>query len=369
MDKFTISSKPVLVDYIHAGVFVPLIGPRDGHTERFSFSASSDPSLRLKYWDDGAYVSELEVMANVGGTKAALSQGNQSAAPNPDPNKEGLIAIGDEGSGKSRKRKGDAGTSLGTKKVRKISFQNTAYLKAKQTVPSHLQFWSNRHAELHGVGNDKSNGDHSKPSDANQNSAKILTTGEEKQLSRSYADPNKKCCYLCSRQFKSETEVNKHERLSKLHMDNLNNEDLKSKAMAKLEAAGLLSSSSESKEYRDRARERRAAFNQPKKPSNKAPQPAESKADEEPEAAPVPSKGASLLGKMGWTEGKGLGAQGTGMVAPIATDLYAQGVGLGAEGGKLGDASEEASRNTDSSYSAFVERTKDKVKERYQQMS
>ena len=110
-------------------------------------------------------------------------------------------------------------------------------------------------------------------------------------------------------------------------------------------------------------------YNQPKKPSAKAPQLAENNVDEEPAAVPVPSKGASLLGKMGWTEGKGLGAQGTGMVAPIATDLYAQGVGLGAEGGKLGDASEEASRNTDSSYSAFVERTKDKVKERYQQMS
>ena len=130
VDKFTISSKPVMVDYIHAGVFVPLIGPRDGHTERFSFSATSNPSLRLKYWDDGAYVSELEITAGIEETKPAAIQGNQSVAPIPDPNKEGLIAIGDEGSGKSKKRKGDVGTSVGAKKVRKSSIKGSSCLKA-----------------------------------------------------------------------------------------------------------------------------------------------------------------------------------------------------------------------------------------------
>lgn len=222
---------------------------------------------------------------------------------------------------------------------------------------------------MHDANGNKSNGDGSRQSEAGKDTTGTSTIEEEKQPYRSYADPEKKCCYLCSRQFKSEVEVNKHERLSKLHMDNLNNEDLKAKAVAKLEKAGLLSSSAESTEYRDRAKERRAVYNQPKKTSVKASQPVESKVVDESEGPLAPSKGASLLSKMGWTEGKGLGAQGTGMVAPIATDLYAQGVGLGAEGGKLGDASEEASRNTDSSYSAFVERTKDKVKERYQQMS
>lgn len=115
IDKFTISSKPVMVDYIHAGVFVPLIGPRDGHTERFSFSASSNPSLRLKYWDDGAYVSELELMPSVEDTKPVATKETHNAT---DPNKEGLIAVaGDEGSGKSKKRKGDTNVTLGTKKV------------------------------------------------------------------------------------------------------------------------------------------------------------------------------------------------------------------------------------------------------------
>ena len=357
-----------MVDYIHAGVFVPLIGPRDGHTERFSFSASSNPSLRLKYWDDGAYVSELELMASIEDAKPVTTKETHNTT---DPNKEGLVAaVGDEVSGKSKKRKGDINTTLGTKKVSLCSFGDSSnLLRVGQTAPSHLQFWSNRHAELHDANGNKSNGDGSNQTEAGKDVTGTLTKDEGRQLSRSYADPEKKCCYLCSRQFKTETEVNKHERLSKLHMDNLNNEDLKIKAIAKLEKAGLLSSSSENTEYRDRAKERRAVYKQPKKTSVKASQPVESKVVDENDVSSAPSKGASLLSKMGWTEGKGLGAQGTGMVAPIATDLYAQGVGLGAEGGKLGDASEEASRNTDSSYSAFVERTKEKVKERYQQMS
>ena len=121
IDKFTISSKPVMVDYIHAGVFVPLIGPRDGHTERFSFSASSNPSLRLKYWDDGAYVSELELVVSVEDTKPAVTKESHNAT---DPSKEGLVAaIGDEGSGKSKKRKGDANITLSTKKVGLLTFE------------------------------------------------------------------------------------------------------------------------------------------------------------------------------------------------------------------------------------------------------
>lgn len=119
-----------MVDFIHAGVFVPLIGPRDGHTERFSFNASSNPSLRLKYWDDGAYVSELEITTNIEDTKSVNAHENQNAAPNPDPNKEGLVAISDEGSGKSKKRKGDASGGLGTKKVRKAPYNEIASLKA-----------------------------------------------------------------------------------------------------------------------------------------------------------------------------------------------------------------------------------------------
>lgn len=190
----------------------------------------------------------------------------------------------------------------------------------------------------------------------------------------SYADLNKKCCYLCTRQFKTEAEVNKHERLSKLHQDNLQNEELKAKALVKL-GKPAAATEAETSEYRDRAKERRVAFNQPKQPKKISTEIREAKAKtatppaEEDAPKPVQSKGASLLGKMGWTAGAGLGAQGTGSVAPIATELYAQGVGLGAEGGKIGDAADEASRNTKGGYAEFLERTKDKAKARFESLS
>lgn len=73
----------------------------------------------------------------------------------------------------------------------------------------------------------------------------------------------------------------------------------------------------------------------------------------------------ALLGKMGWSAGEGLGAQGTGRTETIATDMYVAGVGLGAQGGKVGDAAEEAERNTKGGYKEFAERTKEKARERF----
>lgn len=142
--------------------------------------------------------------------------------------------------------------------------------------------------------------------------------------------------------------------------------------MAKLNKTG--NSNPETSAYRDRAKERRQAFNQPKQPAaqhNRAPKvpgAGNSSKKEEEETPPVPSKGAALLGKMGWTAGEGLGAQGTGRTDAIITELYSQGVGLGAQGGKLGDAAEEAHRQTKGSYADFLSKAKDKAKERYESL-
>lgn len=238
-----------------------------------------------------------------------------------------------------------------------------------ETAPAHLQFWSNRHAELHGVKQDiaTENGHETK-----ELSEVMEEVKEPDTLPQTYANLAKKCCYLCSRQFKTEAEVNQHERVSDLHQSNLKNADLVAKAQNKMVKAGipLTAVSEDSSEYRDRAKERRAAFGAGKKislPLKKSAIRPEEETKDEP--APAPSKGASLLGKMGWSAGEGLGAQGTGMTAPIATDMYMQGVGLGAQGGKIGDASEEAERNTKGGYGEFLERTKDKAKERFERMA
>jgi hypothetical protein len=151
----------------------------------------------------------------------------------------------------------------------------------------------------------------------------------------------------------------------------MTNENLVSKALEKLNKPS--DPNVDSSAYRDRAKERRQAFNQPKQPAaqhNRTKEGGKSgptKKDEE-ESPPVQSKGAALLGKMGWTAGEGLGAQGTGRTEAIKTELYSQGVGLGAEGGKLGDAAEEAHRQTKGSYAEFLSKTKDKAKERFESM-
>lgn len=145
------------------------------------------------------------------------------------------------------------------------------------------------------------------------------------------------------------------------------NRELKNKALVKMTKAGI-PVEEDTPEYRDRAKERRSAFGASKKISLPMKKPVQAKEADEDDQIAAPSKGASLLGKMGWSSGEGLGARGSGMMAPIATEMYVQGVGLGAEGGKVGDAVEEAGRNTKNDYGDFLERTKDKAKERFEKL-
>ncbi|KLJ13854.1 hypothetical protein EMPG_11236 [Blastomyces silverae] len=340
-ETFTISSKPVLASYIHAGVFVPVINPT-ASTDRFTFSPLKNPSMKLAYWDETAYATELTVSTEDLDKNRSKPRATKSTVTdkNPKPSKEVE---------KVKKRKADAGGTPSTKKL---------------AVPSHLQFWSNRHAELHGIQRDETK-DGGSGSDPKQGGSEGGSSSGSPAPTQSYADLNRKCCYLCMRQFKTEAEVNKHERLSQLHRENMQNEELKTKALAKLAKKRDQAEQHPSSEYRDRAKERRQAFGPSVKPKEK-------KVEKEiEEAPPVPlmSKGAALLGKMGWSAGSGLGAEGSGMTAPIATDLYVQGVGLGAQGGKVGDAVQEAGRNTRGRYDEFLEKTKETARERYERMS
>ncbi|KAL4918600.1 hypothetical protein BDW62DRAFT_63784 [Aspergillus aurantiobrunneus] len=329
-EKFTISSRPVMVSYIHAGVFVPVMNPT-ASTERFTFSPLNNPALKLMYWDEDAYVTELTVSTDTEAQQAPKN--DKQVAPSETKAKDAAE--------KAKKRKADAASSASGAK--------------KMAMPSHLQFWSNRHAELHGIkkkdADDKGPGDQSPPDSA---------AAPPRQ---SYADSSRNCCYLCMRQFKSMAEVNRHERLSRLHRGNLQKEELVTKATNKLVKHGIIPPTPE---YRDRARERRQAFGRSKTTSVNKPAPPPKREPWPP--AETTSKGASLLSKMGWSAGTGLGAQGTGMTAPITTEVYAQGVGLGAQGGKLGEASEEASRNTRNRYDEFLEKTRQTARDRYEQI-
>ncbi|EPE24283.1 RNA-binding, RBD [Glarea lozoyensis ATCC 20868] len=341
-EKFTISSKPVMISYIHAGVFVPVLRPLENGDAQFTFSPLSNNAIKLMYWDEAAYANELVTAVaeqpSVEKRKQSEHAKRAAAAAN-----EGLVDQSKEGEARPKKRKVE---------------------KEAKIVAPHLQFWSNRHAEIHGI-------TPKQPEDAipgaSQNSVdnKILTDGT-KPSTQSFADLNRKCCLLCSRQFKSEEDVKKHEHTSKLHRDNMKDSALVANALSKLSKSIENPNSSA---YRDRAKERRQAFNQPKQPAAQHNRGSKPSTDTDAIDTSVQSKGAALLGKMGWTAGEGLGAQGTGMTDAIRTDLYSAGVGLGAQGGKLGDAAEEAQRQTTGTYADFLNKTKDKAKERFESLA
>jgi len=211
-------------------------------------------------------------------------------------------------------------------------------------MPSQFQQWNDRQTELYGPSE-------SKPTSAPTGPSALLRTTGPLGGTLSFIDREKKCCYLCERRFKNEQTLLAHERKSELHLANLQKPDLKAKALKKLRET---TEKTTGPEYRDRAKERRQQ--QSKSPG--------------PSATPASSIGQTLLSKMGWSAGKGLGAQGTGRVAAIETQMYAQGVGLGAQGGKIGDAAHEANKNTHrDEYRAYIDKVKEKAKERYNSMN
>jgi hypothetical protein len=298
-------------------------------------------------------------------------------------------------------------------------------------MPSQIQLWSNRQAELHGTPH-TGGGHNTELNPVGAIAAPVDVPIPQLDLSglpvavpnQSYADYNKLTCWLCLSTHASVAKLNFHERASVVHRDMMAVKDLTDYAMWKLVKHGLVRApegyqlppykdfqdrsnayrhahdldhlmteetatdlakqAAEEKaaeeaaaeptvaeppvaEYRDRAKARRLAIG-PQGPSTSRDPAAEEENQTEAEPKST-SKGASLLGKMGWTEGSGLGAQGTGAVNPIATEVYAQGVGLGAQGGRLGDATEEAARNTRGRYDEFLERGKDNARQRYDEMN
>ncbi|KAJ2975497.1 hypothetical protein NUW58_g8337 [Xylaria curta] len=343
--QFTISSKPVTVAFIHSGVFIPYLHPIQEHDRKFTFAATHNPTLRLSYWNPSVYAcQQLTFDESLYEDK---EQKSEYAKPGSD------VAAGKE----SKKRKADKDLTAPTGK------------KVIAMAPQ-LQMWANKHAELHGS---------KEPADApplddmppltGSNAIGATKNNITALQSVSYADTDQMCCLLCRRMFKSEPSLRRHEQMSDMHKTNLEDESLIDKAIQNLKALGKEPTSN----YRDRAKERRLAHNQPMKPKLELPRKnlatnKESDSAKEPPAKPVVSKGAGLLAKMGWSTGEGLGAAGGGRTDIIETMAYTPGVGLGAEGGKIGDAAQEAARATKNDYADFVSKAKDKARERYEKM-
>lgn len=104
LERFTISSKPVLVSYVHAGIFVPELDAAAA-SEGVTFAASTNPSLQLKYWDEDAFVSELVVSTETTGRGDTAGLTSKTLS---------------KGEGKSKKRKAENSSIETSKKVCRI---------------------------------------------------------------------------------------------------------------------------------------------------------------------------------------------------------------------------------------------------------
>lgn len=346
--QFTIGSKIVTVTYIHSGVFIPYLKPIVTEQDaKFTFTATHNPSLRLSYWNPTVYASEFTVFSE------NLYEEKPAGKAATDPNISGKDS-------RKRKAEKDLNAPSGKKTV---------------AMAPQLAKWANKHAELHGASKASKNNhtpeEKSVPATGPNSLGTHLTTPPTSTpvATVSYADMDRLCCLLCRRKFVSEPSLRRHEQLSDLHKSNLSNDLLIRKATKDLNAVGKVPTSN----YRDRAKERRLAHNQPNKPKN---QPARKHDSENKDITPVVeastkptmSKGAGLLAKMGWSSGAGLGAENDGRTNIIESMAYAPGVGLGAEGGKIGDAAEEAARATKNDYADFVAKAKSKARQRYENM-
>lgn len=429
--NITISSKPVTVAFIHAGVFIPHTGRVTEENSRYVFSPIYNKDIFLKYWDNRVYPSIFRVTDDVDPAKQH-GQGDAGTPEKPSSLAAEEMTTAQDASGK---------------KIKKFKLGQTTAKPAVVMGPQ-MQMWAKKRAEL--VGQARAEADDSAESSPAPSERPALSKrSRTKDTYTSFSDPDTLSCMLCMRQFASLTALRDHEVLNKSHQASRVNDEKRKAATKRLKAmgktpkivtlrtvntsrmpseriytsyadrdnlqclicqrkftrAGVLSlheresemhrtnladqsnvdraisqlarvgktprkmvpAKNKGTQYRDRARERRQAYNQPNAPRRKAPVDS-TPANKELEKPVAPSKGASLLGKMGWTAGEGLGADRSGRTDVIATDVYAAGVGLGAEGGKLGDAAAEAARKTKDNYSDFVEVTRTKARERYEKL-
>lgn len=128
-EKFTISSKPVTADYIHAGVFVPIFNASE-ETQRFTFSPLGNTATKLAYWDQDAWASELVVSTGSPKSGSAVVEGQiRSAADQAAAaaEKEGLLKPGMEAEARVKKRKAEASATAKQKKVLRNLYFNQQY--------------------------------------------------------------------------------------------------------------------------------------------------------------------------------------------------------------------------------------------------
>ncbi|KAF4345983.1 RNA binding motif [Fusarium beomiforme] len=398
--SFTVAACPVTVSSTHMGVFLPEEREVTPEIEHLSFVPLFNPNLRVRYRDYHVYPSQQIINEQPPG-----GEGVSKATEEESTDKKS----------KKRKAEGSLAASSSKKPVPVMAGQMAMWQRKRDELRDEKDARPARQdkAEFSDVNRTPlrinlsgSGGDSFKP----QSAIKISLSGTQKlgtpetvatkqgspdeagtpgsttqaisvsgDAPISFVDRDRLMCLICMRKYKSLDEVNIHEK-SRNHKNATENEEQVKAALPRLavrdkrlqkQAQEIPDSAAATSQYRDRAKERRAAFNQPTKPTT-APQGKPKPGPKAEEAAPAPkpvqSKGAGMLAKMGWSTGAGLGANGDGRTQVIETNAYQEGVGLGAEGGNLGDAAQLAERKTKNSYADYVNTVQDKARERYNKM-
>ncbi|KAM3957250.1 LOW QUALITY PROTEIN: RNA-binding protein 5-A [Aphomia sociella] len=150
-------------------------------------------------------------------------------------------------------------------------------------------------------------------------------------------DWSKLTCLLCKRRFPSVEVLTKHKTLSDLHKQNLIEYQKKNDLLPQTNG------------YRDRAAERRMKFGEDETPVRRRYEPTEVVHAPMPPMPPpsvVDTIGGKMLQKMGWSEGRGLGKEEQGRIAPIEAEQRPSLAGLGQKRGIYTPTPGETYRDT-----------------------
>ena len=348
------------MSFCHPGVFVPVYDD----SGKYSFKTAS--GTRISYWDEHGYASEWAEPTKAGKPSPLFNETKKKLlAPQDEEIERFLNDIK-----KSEALHATAATIIQDPVILTPAQPDDSTKHHDATVPADQ---SKKKRKFEAV---------TAPRKAAPQLEKWTTKREELKASEAnlgpFADLSQMCCLLCKRKFQSIEEIQKHERLSKLHESNLADDAIRTACLAKIQKRKQQqqqqqgTQETEASEYRDRAKERRIQFNQPHRPDLPHPNPrvAAKQAAARKQVSPEPdqpktTKGAKLLAAMGWTEGSGLGAEGTGIVEPVKAGSYAEGVGLGAGSVKV-VGEDLAGKEDDGSYRAYVRKVKDVARERYE---
>ncbi|KAI9029355.1 hypothetical protein DFJ74DRAFT_754825 [Hyaloraphidium curvatum] len=358
-EGFEVDGKRVQASYAHHGSFIPVYTYTQWAAS--SMQDALGKTVFLQYWDENAYCSAFppppappaEAAAGKPKKKAkkaekkgdalddALSAfysdvGKAAVTAEPDPmftvsapSKPEVAPLSEKDDGGGEQDEGGDG-SLNKKPIMSL---------ASKKASVNIQKW----AAVSGVEPEEDDGpDESKPPEP-------IHVPTEEEVNQTQVDLAINACLLCQRQFPSLDKLKKHQAASELHKVcrrcgrardvplTCLQTNMEQFLAAKREEAAKQDQEAAS-QWKDRAAERRKAFNQPARPPKPqrhfvgGPRSAPPPPVEEPTRRGIGGDniGNQMLKKLGWREGEGLGRDSGGIVEPIKAEAYARGAGLGA---------------------------------------